>query len=166
MKIRLTVLTILCLFCVISCKSKFHIPTRNMPNLDCESCSSSELVNMFSEHKLLANRIILINDSVLEYIKLFYDCGWNSEIKYKIVENELIIDTIDTKKRSTAYCNMETVEYYTDSLRNIKTGEKFYSENYYSLQIREYIKHNKATRIPKKALRLKYGKKYYPMKFR
>jgi hypothetical protein len=76
-------------------------------------------------------KIIMIkSDSIIGYSKRYGGIYSNAEIKYIIVNNELITDSINLNGYEIPNVTNMRFFYSRDSLVNKKTNEKYYNQKY------------------------------------
>ena len=99
-----------------------------VPSIDVEICDLNELTKILTETD--TKSIILKNDSVLEYYKRYGGLGSINSINYKIVNNELITDSLSHEGGDVPGVTSVHFLYSRDSLVNKKTNERYYTQKY------------------------------------
>ena len=130
MKLNLyIVLLTLTIFSIMSCKTNTKIQFyKFVPSIDVEICDLNELTKILTETD--TKSIILKNDSVLEYYKRYGGLGSINSINYKIVNNELITDSLSHEGGDVPGVTSVHFLYSRDSLVNKKTNERYYTQKY------------------------------------
>lgn len=75
--------------------------------------------------------ISLKNDSILRYGKLFGGLSGGTDIKYRKIEDELIIDSVNVNGYDIPGITNTCFIYNKDSLTNKKTNETYYNQKYF-----------------------------------
>ncbi len=117
----------------------------------CTSCGTVTKVQSYkcyetffdstSYHQPSSKAIDLKNDSVLMYSERFGGLGNMAEFKYKFINNELSIDSVDIYGYKKNSLNRFFL-YTKDSLVNKKTGEIYYNQKGIDKKIKK-LKHNR-----------------------
>ena len=77
--------------------------------------------------------IAIQNDSILILYKNFGGLGFDKHVKYWLINNELITDSIDVSGKVQIQVQDRCFHYSKDSLTNKQTGEKLYSKRFLKL---------------------------------
>ena len=101
-----------------------------MPSVDCDSCSFLELMDKLSEIDSEPKSIKLKNDSILGYLKRYGGMYSYNAIKYRIVNNELITDSVNLEGYDISGITSMHFLYSRDSLVNKQTNERYYNQKY------------------------------------
>jgi hypothetical protein len=124
----------LCLIMVIgmiACHSTNRLQVyRFSPLVDCDGCGFLELMEKLTEIDSVPKFIIIKNDSVIGYSKRYGGIYSNTEIKYVMVNNELITDSVNLNGYEISNVTNMSFLYSQDSLINKKTNEKYYNQKY------------------------------------
>lgn len=114
---------------MIACHSTTKLQVYQfIPSVDCDNCSFLELMEKLTEIDSEPRTITLKNDSVLEYIKRYGGLGYVASFKYKIIDNELNIDSLDIYGRNKIDIQNRCFLFNKDSLVNKITNEKYYNK--------------------------------------
>lgn len=114
---------------LVSCKTNFKIQVYNFQSsFNTESSDEEEIRKQIAKSKIKS--IILKNDSILEYFTRYGGLANIVTVKYRVIENELIIDSIDNRGRKIIELSNIHLIYTPDSLVDKKTHEKYYNEKY------------------------------------
>lgn len=134
MNLKLSViLLILTAFSVMSCKTSFRTRVyRFVPYINPAIHSASEITKILSESD--RKLIFLESNSVLVYAKLYGDLASPFSIDYKIVNNELITDSLSHDGYSVPNITNMIFFYSKDSLVNKKTNERYLTNKYYKVR--------------------------------
>lgn len=136
MKLNLSIiLLILTVFSVISCKTNVRVRVYQfVPSVSFDIHDENEI------RKILMNSdtksIILENDSVLGYFKRYGGLGSYVLVNYKIVNNELITDSLNHDGFDVPDLTSMRFLYSKDSLINKKTNEKYCTQKYLDKKIK------------------------------
>ena len=117
---------------IITCCSANKMQVyRFLTSVDYDNCNFLEMMEKLSEIDRDPKYIILKNDSILEYWKLFGGLGTLTTVKYYLKDNLITIDSLDIygKPCPEELTNIELV-YFRDSLINKKTDERYYNQKY------------------------------------
>lgn len=126
MKVR--IIFLIMPFVIISCKTGFNIQIyKYQPTIDSNISNENEIRKRIIESDVKS--ITLRNDSTLEYWKRYGGIGSLIKIRYFLINNELIIDSIDSGGNKNDLSNIHFL-YSQDSLINRKTQEKYYNQKY------------------------------------
>jgi hypothetical protein len=117
--------------CMVVCHptNKLHV-YRFSPSVDCDDCSFLELMEKLTEVDSIPKYITIKNDSIIEYSKCYGGIYGNTEIKYEIVNNELITDSVNINGYEISSVTNMRFLYSQDSLINKQTNEKYYNQKY------------------------------------
>ncbi|MCL1943934.1 MAG: hypothetical protein FWF54_10360 [Candidatus Azobacteroides sp.] len=116
---------------MITCCSTNKIQVyRFLPSVDCDSCSFLEMMEKLAKIDSSNKFIILRNDSILGYSKRYVGLYSNTAIKYIIVNDELITDSINLYGYEIYSVTNVHFLYSRDSLVNKVTNEKYYNQKY------------------------------------
>lgn len=120
-----SLLVFVVVFFVTSCKSSDYVRVyQYQVNLDL--C----IDNKNEEIKFNRIAIVLRNDSIMEYQKLYGGLGSITTSKYMLSKCKLIVDSLDIYGHINPEISNMSFLYNQDSLVNIKTNSKYYSEKY------------------------------------
>jgi hypothetical protein len=123
------ILLILVAVVVTSCKTSFEVKEyRFQPSIDSDIYDKNEIREKIAESDVKG--INLKNDSILEYWKRYGGLASLTTIKYKLTENELIVDSADIYEHNIPEISNIHFVYSQDSLVNKKTNEKYYNQKY------------------------------------
>ena len=120
---------IITVFAVVSCKTSFKVQVyRFEPAIDFDVHDENQIREKIAESDVKS--ITLRNDSVLEYKKRYGGLYSSTSINYKIMNNELIIDSLNHAGHDVPDVTSMHFLYSQDSLINKKTNEKYYNQKY------------------------------------
>ena len=125
-RIIVIIFVVSCVF--YACRTQKHVVRfYQSMQINCDTCTFQEINDsislIFSEWKI----ITIKNDSVINYYKKYYGLGSSTDIKYKLIDNVIELDTVDLYGRNVAPLEIGNLEFYKDSLIDLKTGIKYYS---------------------------------------
>lgn len=133
---------ILSLFTVMISMTSCHSTNRFqryewLPSVNCDSCSFLELMDKLSEFDSQPRYIRLENDSIIWYTKRYGGLYSNTAIKYTIINNELIIDSVNENGVEIPNITGMHFLYSRDSLVNKQTNEKYYNQKFLNRTIKK-----------------------------
>jgi hypothetical protein len=113
----------------MSCKTSFNVRTYQfqpyVDNID----DINEVIKKITESD--TKSIILKNDSVLVFWKRFGGTGSAITVKYIIINNELITDSVNLNGYEIPSMTNMRFLYSRDSLVNKMTNERYYTQEYF-----------------------------------
>ena len=124
-KIVICLLSIIIFSCLWSCKARYPVIYRYLPDLYSIQYSEDTILSP-ARGKL----IILLNDTILQYKKYYGGIGWSTEIRYYLDDNLMIVDSLDVFGRiSNPEFTKSGFTYSKDSLVNNETGQIYHNTN-------------------------------------
>ena len=119
---------------IVSCSSIGGIKNQvyhALPTVECDTCSFNETMDKLMTFD--SKSIAIQNDSIMILYKNFGGLGFDKHVKYQLINNELITDSIDVSGRFEVEAQDRCFVYSKDSLTNKQTGEKLYSKRFLKL---------------------------------
>lgn len=124
------ILLVLSVFIIFSCKTNFKMQIyRFEPSINLDGQDESETRRMIARSDV--KFITLKNDSVLIYTKRNGGLASSIELIYRIVNDELIIDSLNYEGKSILNVMGVHFLYSSDSLINKRTLEKYFNRKYF-----------------------------------
>ena len=113
-------------FYAASCKIGFRVQVYQF--LPIGDSDNDDIIREKLSKNYVKRFIVLVNDSVLRYNKRNGGIGSSVEIKYKLVDNELFIDSLDIYNRRNSEVLNECFLYSKYRLINKRTNEVYYKQ--------------------------------------
>lgn len=113
-------------FFATSCKTGFRVQVYQF--LPIGDSDNDDIIREKLSKNYVKRFIVLVNDSVLKYNKRNGGIGSSVVIKYKLVDNELFIDSLDIYNRRNSEVLNECFLYSKYRLINKRTNEVYYKQ--------------------------------------
>ena len=113
-------------FFAASCKIGFRVQVYQF--LPIGDSDNDDIIREKLSKNYVKRFIVLVNDSVLRYNKRNGGIGSSVEIKYKLVDNELFIDSLDIYNRRNSEVLNECFLYSKYRVINKRTNEVYYKQ--------------------------------------
>jgi len=120
---------------VYSCKTQ-HFKGRFVKSIhiDCDTYSEQTLIDSLLSISHHLQVLEIRNDSIIYFSKSFFGLGWSTDLRYRTIDNIMVVDSIDIYGRNIESLNVKNLKYNKDSLIDLNSGSIYYLEKKQKLQ--------------------------------